>query len=123
MRFDYQMYLKSDLYVPLCASLFCVVLVVSAIVGIIQHLESKARFEYVVFICFTLLLATVFVTQVIRGIPILKDRDLETLEVSGKIEKIEDITFGSRHYVGSDVRSSVYVTVNGVRYYSVTLPG
>lgn len=123
MKFDYHMYLKCDLYVPLGALLFCIALIVINIVGFFQNDSSKTRFQYIFFICFTLCFASIFVIQFIRGIPLLKDHELETVEVSGIVEKIEDITFSTRHTIGRDIRSSVYITVNGERYYSVSLPG
>ncbi|MBQ4290874.1 MAG: hypothetical protein II719_06715, partial [Clostridia bacterium] len=62
------------------------------------------------------------VTQLIRGVPLLKDRDQETFEVSGIVEKIEGFTFGTRHVIGRDILTSIYITINGERYYSVSIP-
>lgn len=123
MRFDYQMYLKSDFYVPLGVLLFGIAFIAVNIAGFIQNFESKNRFQYLIPFLFGLFFIILSLCQMIRGMAILKDRDLETFEVAGKVEKIEEVLFGTRHTIGRDIRTSVYITVNGERYYSVSLPG
>ena len=122
MTFDYQMYLKSDFYIPLGLLLFCLTFIAVSIGGFIQDLGSKSRFQNLIPLCIGLLFGLIALVQMIRGMPILKDRDLQTFEVDGTVEKIEEVAFATRHYIGRDIRFSVYITVNGERYYSVSMP-
>ena len=107
MRFDYQMYLKSDFYVPLGVLLFSITFIAINIAGFIQNFESKSRIQYLIPFLFGLFFLVLSLCQMIRGLPILKDRDLEIYEVVGKVEKIEEVTFSTRHTIGRDIRSSV----------------
>ncbi len=119
------MYLKSDFYVPIGYLLFSF-----GFIGLclaVSFLQSgKSLFEKMIPVCFPGCIALFFiyiaVTQLIRGVPLLKDRDQETFEVSGIVEKIEGFTFGTRHVIGRDILTSIYITINGERYYSVSIP-
>ena len=125
MRFDYQMYLKSDLYVPIGYLLFSIGFIGLCLAGAFLQ-SGKSLFEELIPVCFPVCIALFFiyisVTQLIRGVPLLKDRDQETFEVSGIVEKIEGFTFSTRHAIGRDFLSSIYITINGERYYSVSVP-
>ncbi len=124
MIFDYQMYLRSDFFVPLGELVFVTIVIVSSVGSFIRARASgKAASETLLVIVAALFFVVMTSIQIARGIRLLSDSEQDTFEIQGVIEEIEEPPFYTFYYVEGNRKSSQFVIIGGEKYYTVSLSG
>lgn len=122
MEFKYEMYLRNDFYLPMLMVVLFAAMVVISILGMIQNFTID-RLQNILIIIAFLPFLYYYLVQTIRGIPLIRKGALNTINVQGIVEKIEYAHCGTKYCFNGDSRTSIYITIDGKKYYSAFLPG